>query len=75
MATYEIRLTSHKLNDAPARKCRTPEEIARYLADNCYDPDEMWREKAFAVFLDRNNDILGHFLLSVGGTDSTVIDI
>lgn len=75
MAIYEYTLKGRKLNDSASPKFSSPEDVAAYLLANCYDPNEMWREKAFAVFLDREHRIIGHFLLSAGGTGSTDIDV
>ena len=74
MPTYEIRCTAHKLNDAPCGYASKPETAARYLLDNCFPEDELWREKAYALYLDHKCRVIGHLLLSVGGTDSTDID-
>ena len=75
MPTYEIRCTAHKLNDAPSGYASKPEMATRYLLDNCFPEDELWREKAYALYLDSKSRIIGHLLLSVGGTDSTDIDL
>lgn len=75
MPSYELRVTVHKLNDEPTARTVHPEDSAQYLLKNCYDPAEMWREKAFALFLDKANNVIGHLLLSVGGTDSTTLDV
>lgn len=75
MAIYEYTLKGRKLNDASTPELSSPEDVADYLLANCYDPDEMWREKAFAVYINSENKILGHFLISVGGTNSTDFDV
>lgn len=75
MPVYEIRMVASKLSDAPTTTARNAENSAQYLIGNCYNPDEMWREKAFAVFTDSRCNVKGHLLLSVGGTKSTSIDV
>ncbi len=75
MAIYEYTLKGRKLNDSASPELDRPEDVADYLLANCYDPDEMWREKAFAVYLNSENKILGHFLISAGGTNSTDFDV
>lgn len=75
MATYEYRMVGRKLSDNTAPTINNPKEISEYLLANCYTPEEMWREKAFAVFLNKSNRITGHILLSMGGLSSTPIDI
>ena len=46
----------------------------QYLMRHCFDPSEMWREKAYALFLDKARRPVGHMLVSVGGFNETVID-
>ena len=46
----------------------------KYLMKYCYKPSDMWREKAFALYLDKKKNVLGHILISVGSFDSTTID-
>jgi DNA repair protein RadC len=75
MAIYEYTLKGRKLNDSASPELNRPEDVADYLLANCYDPDEMWREKAFAVYINSENKILGHFLISVGVTNSTDFDV
>lgn len=34
----------------------------------------MWREKAYAVYLNRQNEVIAHLQLSIGGLTHTVLD-
>ena len=76
MATYEITYRRRLVKDGPVPvSVDTPLKAADYFRDNCFEASEMWREKAFALFLDKANNVIGHLLLSVGGTDSTTLDV
>lgn len=72
---YEITLVRRKVADGDGRPIINSQLATRYLMEHCYDISEMWREKAFAIFLDKARRPLGHTLVSTGGLDSTVIDI
>lgn len=74
MAVYEIRYTARKVSDRHTATVSTPQAASAYLLKYCFDEEEMWREKAYSLFLDRANNVMGHLLLSVGSTDATVID-
>jgi len=74
MAIYEIVYTRRKLSDDNAPVLDTPAKAAEFIRANCMDPDEMWREKAFALFLDKKKRLLSRLLISVGTSDSTAID-
>ena len=71
---YEITLVRRKVADSDGRPIINAALAARYLMQHCYDASEMWREKAYAIFLDKRRKPLGHILLSTGGVDNTVID-
>lgn len=72
---YEIKLVRSVLEeDAPGVIVSNPRHAVDYALANCYKPEDMWREYAWAIVLNKKNQVLGHFLLSVGGTDSTVIE-
>lgn len=45
-------------------------QVARFCRETIYDEDEMWREKAIAIYLSKSNKILGYEVLSVGGPDT-----
>jgi DNA repair protein RadC len=53
----------------------SPIQAYQYLMRHCYNLSEMWREKAFAVYLSKKCEVIGHMLISVGGFDSTLFDI
>ena len=47
----------------------------KYLMRFCFKEEDLWREKCFALFLNREEKVLGHTLISVGGFDKSAIDI
>lgn len=74
MATYEISIVRKTLNDNPVTVANSPKETLEYLLGNCFSAEEMWREKAVALFLDAGRNIIGHILVSIGGSTSTTFD-
>lgn len=62
------------LNEQPV-SVAGPANVVSYLMANVYDKDEMYRESCYAVMMDKSNRIVGHYLVSVGGLDKTVIDV
>lgn len=75
MPTYEIKYKRRKVSGRMPEAFKNPKEVADYLLKNCYNVDELWREQAYALFLDARNRIKGHLLVSYGGTASTTLDI
>lgn len=74
MPTYEITYVRRLVKDGPAaEKIDQPEKAVDYFRTNCFDPGEMWREKVFALFVDRMKMPLGHILVGVG--DDTTVSI
>lgn len=71
---YELSLVRRKVADGDGRPLLNATLAARYLMEHCYEDSEMWREKAYAVFLDKAQRPLGHMLLSTGGVGVTAID-
>jgi DNA repair protein RadC len=48
--------------------------VLDYIEKNCQPKSEQWREMAWVLTLNKGREVTGHFLLSAGGTSSTVID-
>ena len=72
MPIYEITYVRKLVKDGPgAEKIDKPEKAVDYFRENCFDPKEMWREKVFALFVDRMKMPVGHLLVGVGN-DTTV---
>lgn len=74
MPTYNIKYTRELINKEPAVIITTPRNAVDYLKKNCFKDEDMWREKAVAVYLNNKNRVLGHQLVSIGGADSTYLD-
>ena len=74
MATYEITYVRRLVSDAPPT-CRIDcsEKAVDYFRENCFDPGEMWREKVFALFVDREKAPLGHLLVGLGNETTVPI--
>lgn len=74
MATYEITYVRRLVSDAPPT-CRIDcsDKAVDYFRENCFDPGEMWREKVFALFVDREKAPLGHLLVGLGNETTVPI--
>lgn len=74
MATYEITYVRRLVRDTPpAFRIDNPDRAVDYFRENCFDPGEMWREKVFALFVDREKTPLGHLLVGVGNETTVPI--
>ncbi len=62
-----------RLDLAPLQKITTDKEIAMFL-QTIWADDIEYRERFYAVYLNRQNKILGYYLISVGGCSGTVVD-
>lgn len=71
---YEIKLVRSVLKEGATFKVMTANDVVRYVEKNCQPKEDQWREQSWVLTLNAGNEITGHFLLSVGGTSSTVID-
>ena len=45
-------------------------QVARFCHETIYDEDEMWREKAIAIYLSKSNKVLGYEILSIGSPNT-----
>ena len=74
MATYEITYVRRLVSDAPPT-CRIDcsDKAVDYFRENCFNPGEMWREKVFALFVDREKAPLGHLLVGLGNETTVPI--
>ena len=68
---YSLTFQKDRTENTPVT---TPILAFQYLMRHCFDPSEMWREKTYALFLDKARRPVGHILVSVGGFDKTVFD-
>ena len=66
--SYKPRLDINQL-----QKVGTDIETAQFLR-NIWTDDIEFRERFYAIYLNRNNKILGYFIVSIGGCSSTVVD-
>lgn len=71
---YEYTIKGTPLRDARPRTCRDSRQAAVYLKTHAFQPDSLWRESVYALFLNSSNEIIGHLLVSVGGTNSSTTD-
>lgn len=75
MKLYEYKIRREFLREEPTTRFMNPQDAFRYLMQNCYQDEEMYRENCYVLFLNNKRSIIGHTLLSTGGIDSTVIDV
>lgn len=75
MRIYEYKLQQEFVKEIPSIKVIGPEDAYRYLAENCFNTSDGYRENAYLLFMNGANEIIGHSLLSFGGTKCTVIDV
>lgn len=74
MATYEILYERRLVKDGPPSPVIDgPQKAVDYFMSNCYVPSEMWREKVYALFLDRSKRPSGHLLVGVGDDSSVTL--
>ena len=71
---YELKLVRSVLKEDAPFKVLTASDVVKYVELYCMPTDEQWREMAWVLTLDKGMNIKGHFLLSIGGTNSTVFD-
>ena len=74
MPIYQIKFVREKLSDHPAPKIINSKIAVDYLISKCFTADELWREKCFALYVDRQRNIVGHLLIGVGGADNVTFD-
>ncbi len=75
MRVYEYKLQREFLKEVPTVKVNDSRTAYDYLKNNCYMSADMYRENSYLVFLNKAGEVLGHSLLSIGGTDCTTMDI
>lgn len=69
VSVYEF-IVHRKRVTANEDTLRNGAQVARFCRETIYDEDEMWREKAVAIYLSKSNKILGYEVLSVGGPNT-----
>ncbi len=72
---YNLKLVREAIENKSAVSVVTsPDKAADYLIDNCYKPEDMWRESCWMLTLDSDERITGQFLVSVGSEVCCLID-
>ena len=72
---YEIKIVRSVLNDGQQEfKVTSCKDVVNYIESFCMPKEDQWREQAWVLAVNGGNRITGHFLLSVGGTNSTTFD-
>ena len=69
---YKYRIIAEEVTGSPAIKVKGAPDAARYLYANCFTGN--YRESCWALLLDAQRNILGHYLVSEGACNSTIID-
>ena len=64
---FETRRTAYAPIGEPVHCAKDVVEFLRKAVYN--DPEEMWREKSVALYLDKQRRIIGYEVLSVGGSN------
>lgn len=75
MSVYTIIYKRKKVSDKPQTQIKTSQSAMDYAMTNCYDKDELWREKVYVIYMDKSNNALAHLLVSVGGYSASTQDI
>jgi DNA repair protein RadC len=72
---YEFKIVRRAIKGDDERYVATnSRRVAEYVRKHLLKKEQMWRECCWALFTDKSNTILGHFLVSVGGRESCAID-
>lgn len=75
MRTYEYTLHRMVVKDSPERPIYTANDAVAYLLENCFRPEESYRENCWLLLLDSSHRIFGMNHLSMGGINETSVDI
>lgn len=75
MSVYTIIYKRKKISDKPQAQIKTSKSAMDYAMANCYNKDELWREKVYVIYMDISNNTLAHQLVSVGGYTASTQDI
>lgn len=70
--TYSIK--RRLLRQGSPKPIMAASQAVDYAMRHLYKKEDMYREEAWLLFLDKKNNITGQFHLSTGGTDATVLD-
>lgn len=71
----EVKLSYYKRKEVDFYKIKNSKEIEQFIRTIFPKQLITHREYAYSIFLDRANNILGYFLISMGGISGTLIDI
>lgn len=75
MPTYDIKYVREIRTQGKTSTAHNPQQAAVYLLSHCFNPQELWRESVWAVYVDTHNKVVGQMLIGTGGFDYTPIDI
>lgn len=75
MAIYTIIYKRVKVSNNSVAALNNHQSAIQYALDNCYGRDDLWREKCYAIYVDRQNRPISHLLIGEGGFDNVSIDI
>lgn len=73
VSVYEFIVRRKKVS-ANTDKVINAAQVARFSRETIYDEDDMWREKATAIYLNKGGGIIGYEVLSVGGPNSCTFE-
>lgn len=71
---YEYNLIRKKVSDDEVKPITGSRNVIDYAKKYLFSECEMWREKCWAVYLNRAKVPTGHFLVSVGSGSCCLID-
>lgn len=75
MKYYTLNITRTLLREGEtAYPADNPKAAADYALEYCFDKNDLWKEHAYLIFVDKNCLIEGHYHLATGGTDSVIMD-
>lgn len=67
MPIYELKIVRQVVSDDTSPKLKDADKTVDYALKYCFNVSEFYRERVFAIALDRELRPLGHHLLAVGG--------
>lgn len=73
VCVYEFIVRRKKVS-ANTSKIINAAQVARFSSETIYNEDEMWREKAAAIYLNKGGGVIGYEVLSIGGPNSCTFE-
>lgn len=72
---YNFSLKAELL-EKPSFVVKSSSDIAKYLKEEIFNDDTInYTEECYAILLNRGNYVIGDFLISKGGTTSSILDV